>query len=60
LKDITEFTNTSAVKFSGLSQLLNTIVVAQKGIKPYLDKILRMLYKNLFEFDEKEFIEIVS
>ena len=59
LGDIAEFRNTNKIKFQAFGQLLHVILIAQKNIKPFLEDILQLIYKNLFTFDEPEFIGIV-
>lgn len=59
LGEINEFTNTNAVKKAGLIKLGNLIAICGDKIEPYTENILVLLYRNLFQYDEPEFIEIV-
>lgn len=57
--DIAEFNHTNKIKLQALKQLLHIIVIAQGKIRPHIEDILKLIYKNLFFFDDKEFVEIV-
>ena len=59
LSDISEFNHSNRIKLQAMKQLLHIVVIAQNKIKPFIEDILKIVYKNLFLYEEIEFIEIV-
>lgn len=60
LRELNEFQNTNATKFSNLIQLQNILVISEGKSLSQVDAILRTLYKQYFNFDDATFQEAME